>query len=565
MRKNAEFHRSRRGILLVCLSLLGLYPIGNASAAAYATGGAGQYRNQVLWLTWGGGLNGTNGVALTNGSISTATINLGTSTIIINCVLQNIVQQTGSGGLVSYRPGNWTGDGLDDLYNIGGTGGANQLIAGISNAVTGSRLQFDVACTATFDGLPYKLAGIVVADAEQSASNEYVEGIADGAWEIMELSENCTTAPYNGTLSLAGTIETLRLSGGSPLCGTGPSGIGFLTFNATAFSGASYQISPRFTMQGGGGSAIAIGILFPWADSGDAPSSYGTALHIFNSALTPDGLIVGNTVNIAAAGFVFSTFSSPATDKLGSLEDNDGRGLVGNATATTDDQTDIDDEDAVNVATLPALVHGQAIGQPYVVPVACTGSGFVRGWIDFNRDGDFLDANESSATVACSGGSASLGFTRPAAQVAGTSYLRIRYTVATADLAQPSGVFTNGEVEDHVINIVPAADLILTKTNTPGINGELDQATDTVTSGGASTYTITATNLGPDAANGAVVTDPAPSNLICATATCVAASGAVCPAQTGAALITALQGAGATIPVLPVGGRVSFVLTCTVQ
>lgn len=109
------------------------------------------------------------------------------------------------------------------------------------------------------------------------------------------------------------------------------------------------------------------------------------------------------------------------------------------------------------------------------------------------------------------------------------------------------------------------ADLVLTKTNTPGVNGNVDQGADTVTSGAPSAYTITVTNNGPDSANGTVITDPPPSGLSCATASCVAAGGAACPAPTGAALVTALQGAGATVPTLPSGGSVTITLNCTVN
>lgn len=109
------------------------------------------------------------------------------------------------------------------------------------------------------------------------------------------------------------------------------------------------------------------------------------------------------------------------------------------------------------------------------------------------------------------------------------------------------------------------ADLRLTKTNTPGVNGEVDQAADTVVSGGATTYTLTVTNLGPDAAGGAVLSDPAPTGVTCTTASCSAAGGATCPANTGAALVADLQGAGATIPVLPVNGTVTVTLACTVN
>lgn len=109
------------------------------------------------------------------------------------------------------------------------------------------------------------------------------------------------------------------------------------------------------------------------------------------------------------------------------------------------------------------------------------------------------------------------------------------------------------------------ADLRLTKTNTPGVNGEADQAADTVTSGASTSYSIAVTNLGPDAADGAVLSDPAPSNLTCTTASCTATGGATCPPITGAALVAALQGAGAPIPVLPVGGAVTVTLTCSVN
>ncbi len=109
------------------------------------------------------------------------------------------------------------------------------------------------------------------------------------------------------------------------------------------------------------------------------------------------------------------------------------------------------------------------------------------------------------------------------------------------------------------------ADIRITKTNTPGVNGEVDQLADTVDSGAATVYTITVTNDGPKPANETVITDPLPTDLICTTATCSASGGAVCPVQTGAALVGALQGAGATVPTLPVSSSVNFLLSCTVQ
>jgi uncharacterized repeat protein (TIGR01451 family) len=109
-----------------------------------------------------------------------------------------------------------------------------------------------------------------------------------------------------------------------------------------------------------------------------------------------------------------------------------------------------------------------------------------------------------------------------------------------------------------------SADLQLTKTNTPGVNGNVDQAADTVTSGTTVQYNVVLTNNGPSPANGSLITDPAPTNLNCSTASCSATGGAVCPAATGAALVAALQGTGAAVPTLPNGGSVTITLTCTV-
>ncbi len=121
------------------------------------------------------------------------------------------------------------------------------------------------------------------------------------------------------------------------------------------------------------------------------------------------------------------------------------------------------------------------------------------------------------------------------------------------------------DIDCLITNALRSADLRLTKTNTPGANGEVDLSADTVVSGAATHYSITVSNLGPDAANGSVLTDPAPTGLTCTTAICTAAGGAACPSQTGAALVASLQGAGATIPTLPNGGSITVTLTCTVN
>ncbi len=110
------------------------------------------------------------------------------------------------------------------------------------------------------------------------------------------------------------------------------------------------------------------------------------------------------------------------------------------------------------------------------------------------------------------------------------------------------------------------AGLVVTKTNTP-LSGPSDQAADTVVRGATTIYSIVVSNTGPDAANGAVLRDPAQSGLTCTTATCgTALNGAACPAATGVALASALQSAsGVTIPTMPLSGSLTFAVSCTVD
>lgn len=97
------------------------------------------------------------------------------------------------------------------------------------------------------------------------------------------------------------------------------------------------------------------------------------------------------------------------------------------------------------------------------------------------------------------------------------------------------------------------ADLSLTKTVTP----------TSAAVGQTVTYTLTAANAGPAAADGATITDPAVTGLNCAgaTPTCSSSGGASCPSPLTAAQ---LQGSGAVVPVFPVGGQVVIGLQCTV-
>lgn len=110
------------------------------------------------------------------------------------------------------------------------------------------------------------------------------------------------------------------------------------------------------------------------------------------------------------------------------------------------------------------------------------------------------------------------------------------------------------------------ANVAVTKTNTPGVNGNVDQAADAINEGATTVYTIVVSNSGPQAANGALLQDPATPGLTCSTVVCSAAGGAACPggAVNGAGVVVPLASlrSGVAIPTLPNGGSVTVLLTC---
>ncbi len=83
----------------------------------------------------------------------------------------------------------------------------------------------------------------------------------------------------------------------------------------------------------------------------------------------------------------------------------------------------------------------------------------------------------------------------------------------------------------------------------------------TVRSGGGVTYTIVITNTTGSPLSGAVFNDPAIANLSVSSVSCSAAGGATCPAGP---TVAAMQGAGITLPGMPINSTLTFTVTGTV-
>ncbi|MCA0231908.1 MAG: GEVED domain-containing protein [Bacteroidetes bacterium] len=163
-------------------------------------------------------------------------------------------------------------------------------------------------------------------------------------------------------------------------------------------------------------------------DWGDAPttalsgfaSSYPTTLadNGAHHTLTPGGVFLGATVTADLDGQPTAT---------------------ANGDATGDDGVTLPSAFIINTASS--------------VTVVASAASKLDAWIDFNRDGDWDDANEkiaNGATLAV--GTNTIPVNVPAAASLGTSFARFR--VSNAGGLSPTGAATEGEVEDYQVSIL---------------------------------------------------------------------------------------------------------------
>ena len=171
------------------------------------------------------------------------------------------------------------------------------------------------------------------------------------------------------------------------------------------------------------------------SDFGDAPSSYGYAVHsipVFD--ITPHPVYLGTN-----AGDDDTNYKTQAT-----------------ATANGDGA----DEDGVTLSGASLQGASLVIGQTLTLDITTNGttSGYLNAWIDFNGDGDFTDAGEQVATnVIPTTGGIALSVTVPSGAKAGETYARFRYSTEQnlppfddLSIAQEAD---DGEVEDYILTL----------------------------------------------------------------------------------------------------------------
>ncbi|MBN2357507.1 T9SS type A sorting domain-containing protein [candidate division KSB1 bacterium] len=129
---------------------------------------------------------------------------------------------------------------------------------------------------------------------------------------------------------------------------------------------------------------------------------------------------------------------------LGKLIDSDPDGQPGPG-ADGDDKNNQDDEDGVSLRT--PLVPGDTA----LVEIVASTNGMLKGWIDFNQDGNWNDPGELVLDRQISANLNVLPIIVPTDAKEGDTYARFRFSKET--IMDWRGILPDGEVEDYLMEV----------------------------------------------------------------------------------------------------------------
>ena len=202
-------------------------------------------------------------------------------------------------------------------------------------------------------------------------------------------------------------------------------------------------------------------------DHGDAPESYGAAMHEIN--------LIKDEYSGTYSKYLY----------LGESVDQEPMAFT-SVDANGDDNDNLDDEDGV---FFPELIAGSSVTIPVTVTTEGNSWGILNAWFDWNADGDFMDAGEkinSFPIPVYSSGTIDLPVAIPENAATGIkTYARFRL----GGNSGPTGINAWGEVEDYQISIRSASPLIVDiETKNVSVYGGSDGVISLRVNGGTEPY-----------------------------------------------------------------------------
>ncbi|MFS9078608.1 CshA/CshB family fibrillar adhesin-related protein, partial [Streptococcus infantis] len=384
----------------------------------------------------------------------------------------------------------------------------------ISSAMNGGNIGIQFEISATFRGKTVKPA-IVMADGESANPGEFVMFTTNGqGWqhigEWKKYTRPSTTVPYEpqDTENLFGSkpkynnLNLRQLRDNSPVAGpdkkpvawkyfgnpdkvTAGLGTGVFGPNISEGNRAVPLVMTRGASEVGlyiasAGKQSAMLGFFP-IDEGDAPESYGKAMH---TIATVDG-VTGAKVNQPYLGNV-----SPDMDENTTLD------WFGDDNSTTADEG-IDQllPDELKGATNEMIKMDRTRPGNYKLSVQAHTDGaseaHIYGWVDFNQNGIFDEDERSDLARITNDGTVELTFANsktyidPSVNELGA---RVRIAKKATEIETPTGMAFSGEVEDFRTQIThpPKGEF----KETSGLQGAKQTATVTFTARGEHKYEL---------------------------------------------------------------------------
>ncbi|MBO0909989.1 CshA/CshB family fibrillar adhesin-related protein [Arthrobacter sunyaminii] len=476
----SRLHAAIAGVLvLLCFAALPLVSPGEASAATAA--GNGRSASSVYWLDWSKATNTAGSGVFRNRPYfkvqpGTKLVETPARDFEISATFGQVSAAPRAGGTgtravhVTRQDPDWS------ELKLNGYDTGNQYSV-ITPSDDRSTVSFTLQLTATFRGQPVAV-DVVATDGESAGpwANESNVITTNGApWQNIDNSSRPGAGMWTSSLANGGFgTRTMGpwLTEGKSGKGTAPIGV----------SRGATEIRADITATGM--QNVMIGVMLPM-DFGDAPASYGPAVHL------TDWTAVGTnpqafTGTPGAPGVAFNTaLGNPFLGCVPGDPDHDP--LYGRDNAvpwTGDDDTGAGNTESTGPCGLDAsgIKTGdenwsQLTGTSAPPPIPSRTQDYsvtlnagkadgmtVAGWIDWNNNGTFDAVERAQATVA--GGKATLTWTgvTPAAGVTAVGS-RFRIAARSSETTLPTGAAATGEVEDHLLPVTP--DAVLTKSSNP--------------------------------------------------------------------------------------------------
>ncbi|PSU28775.1 hypothetical protein CTM91_07950 [Photobacterium aquimaris] len=196
-------------------------------------------------------------------------------------------------------------------------------------------------------------------------------------------------------------------------------------------------------------------------------------------------------------------------------QDTEAVPSIGADSDVFDDGVQFNVNDAIISASNQAIiqtnyyVNGADVTVDNELIITASASGFISIWLDLNQDGDWSDTVNGSSelvkSVAVVQGDNTITLSIPSSSVHGESYMRVRYASDATEITTATGLASDGEVEDYLVNIA-APSLSITGCNVGVIqNGGFDIPVGTPSPGLTNEYfleeDVPGWSIGPQAAD----------------------------------------------------------------